>query len=220
MSTFSGVAIMISDEGNIFVVEHDNGVMTYKDIEPDSLLSCINNSLKRGRIGSGLLPKHCLSFAVNENGSKVICVLFPEEKADITFMETTYKDFPLPRLIFGFHVSKDGCISNSRLGVIEKTEIIKPDTKMYCWPLSNVSGTNICTGSNRLPKCTNLYTLASIPYLIIAMPNNLHGFSNKSNRMGMEMRELLELLKDKSQDYYYEHVLVTSGKTIKDFIGE
>ena len=220
MSTSDEVNIRLRGDGSIFVEEYKDGVKSFKAITPDSLLGCINASLSFGRVGSGLLPKNCLSFTADSDGSKDICILHPEDKADITFLNAEYKDFPLPRLVFGFKVSNEGLISSCRLGVIEDSSMIKPETKMYRWPLSNVRGTHICVGNNPLPKCksTSTYTLSSLPYLIIGIPNNLDHFSAVNNRMGLEMRELLELLKDKHQSYYYEHILVPSETTLASFI--
>jgi hypothetical protein len=218
MSTQNEIIIRIKEEGTVSVEESYNGVNSYKAILPDSLLECINKSLLRGGVSSGLLPRNCLSFTEHDNGIKDICILHPEDKADITFMETEYKNFPLPRLVFGFTISSEGRISNSRLGVIENTEMLKPDTKMYRWPLSNVGNTRICLGNNPMPKCTSLHTLGSLPYLIIAIPNNLDLFSAANNRPQAEMRELLEMLKDKQQSYYYEHILLPSGATLGDFV--
>ena len=222
MSNFNGMVIKISSEGCISVEEHSGGIVSHKDIDPDSLMGCINKSIVRGKIHSGLLPKNCLSFSKcddgSKNSSKNICIFYPEDRADITFMKTVYRGFPLPRLVFEFMVNCEDRIYNSRLGVIDVDAIIKPSMKMFRWPLSNVSNTKICLGNNPLPICKSLHTLSSIPHLIMGMPNNLDHYSCDSNRKGLQMRELLELLKDKEQSYYYEHILVPSGTTLGDFI--
>jgi len=38
--------------------------------------------------------------------------------------------------------------------------------------------------------------------------------------MGLEMRELLEFLKDKPPEYYYSDILIPSNMTLGDFITE
>ena len=50
------------------------------------------------------------------------------------------------------------------------------------------------------------------------MPNNDDHFSASHNQLKLEHRDLLEHLKDKSPDYYYEKVLIPSGRTLKNFI--
>ena len=212
------LVIRIKEDGSVAVEENQGGIKSFKAITPDSLLACINSSLLRGSVSSGLLPMGCISFTAHDSGDKEVVLLYPESKANISFLDTEYPDFPLPRLVFGFHISKEGRISSSRLGVIAADSMIKPDTKMFRYPLSNVSGFHICTGNNALPKCESLHTLGSLPYLIMAMPNNLDYFRPESNKQGLEMRELLELLKDKSPAFYYTDVLVANGKTLNDFI--
>jgi hypothetical protein len=211
--------IRISEDGKITVEKNENGVMSHKAISPDSLLDCIKTSIQRSGISSGLLPKDCLSYTEYDSGDKDICILFPRDKADITFLNTEYKDFPLPRLVFGFNINKGGRIGTCRMGIIGMDELIKPETRMYKYPFSNVSSNGvICIGNNPLPKCTSLHTLASLPYLILAIPNNLHNFQTSDNKLNLEMRALLELLINKSPAFYYSDVLIPTKKTLGDFI--
>jgi len=218
MITSDEMIIRIKSDGDVTVEEIKGGVKSYKAISPDSLLSCINKSLLRGGVASGLLPRGCLSFKAYDNGNREITMLHEPDSADISYMGTEYKGFPLPRLVFGFTVSDEGRVSNSRLGVIANDEMVKPETKMYHYPFSNVSGFHLCTGNNTFPKCESLHTLASLPYFIMAMPNNNDHFRPSNNKPGLEMRDLMELLKDKQPSYYYEHILLPSGKTLGDFI--
>jgi len=211
--------IRIDDEsGQVMVERAVGGVKSFKQIDPDALVKCINQSLLRNTVSSGLLPRGCLSFASCDDGSREVHILHPESRANITFFDAEYKDFPLPRLAFGFRIGKEGRIYSCRLGVAADDEVMKPSTKMYHYPLSNVRGTHLCLGNNVLPKCTSLHTLSSLPYLIMAMPNNLDGFSAGYNKLRLEMRDLLELLKDKDGRFYYSDVLIPSGKTLGDFI--
>ena len=60
--------------------------------------------------------------------------------------------------------------------------------------------------------------LASLPYDIMAMPNNNDHFNHSLNKPGLEMRDLLELLKDKEPAFYYSDVLIPSGRVLNDFI--
>jgi hypothetical protein len=89
---------------------------------------------------------------------------------------------------------------------------------MFVYPFSNVSGTHLCTGNNILPKCRSLHTLGSVPYYILGMDNNNDYFNPAHNKPGLEMRCLLELLRDKPPEYYYSDILLPSGKVLGDFI--
>ena len=57
--------------------------------------------------------------------------------ADITYHNTLYERFPLPKLVFGFQISEQGKVSNCRLGVVADEEL-KCSTEMFCYPFSNV----------------------------------------------------------------------------------
>ena len=50
------------------------------------------------------------------------------------------------------------------------------------------------------------------------MPNNDDHYSPEANKPQLGYRDLLEHLKDKDSAYYYSDILITSGKTLKDFI--
>ena len=55
-------------------------------------------------------------------------------------------------------------------------------------------------------------------HFILSMDNNDHSFSAANNKLGFDMRELLEHLKEKDPRYYYNSVLVSSGATLNEFI--
>jgi hypothetical protein len=69
-----------------------------------------------------------------------------------------------------------------------------------------------------LPKCESLHTLRSLPYYILAMDNNHDHFDAKLNKQGLEMRDLFELIKDKTPEFYYTGVLIQSRAALNDFI--
>jgi len=210
--------LRISDDGRVMVEREDGGVRSFKQIAPDTLLECINKSLLRDAVHTGLLPKNCLSFSSYDDGNRDIVLLHPANEADISYFGTEYKSFPLPQLVFGFRLSEEGRIGSCRLGVVDNTEMLKPETKMYHYPLSNVSGFRLCTGNNTFPKCASLHTLASLPYYIMSMPNNNDHFSPELNKLGLEMRDLLELMKDKEPNFYYSDILLPKVETLGDFI--
>lgn len=214
----SDTVIRISEDGKIIVERDLRGVRSFKQIAPDTLIQCIDRSLLRGAVHSGLLPKNCISFSGYDDGSKEVVLIYPENRADISYFGTEYKNFPLPRLVFGFKLTAEGRVSSCKLGVVENTENLKPDTKMYHYPLSNVNGFHLCTGNNVLPKCTSLHTLSSLPYYIMSMPNNNDYFKASNNKPNLEMRDLLELLKDKNSFFYYSDILIPNEAILNDFI--
>jgi hypothetical protein len=216
----SEIVIRIRDDGTVAVEDDRDGIKGFKEISPDSLLACLNSSLLRGVVSSGLLPRDCLSFTAHDNGDKNVVILHSGSRADISYYGSPYPDFPLPSLVFGFSITKENRISQCRLGVVANEKLLKPTTPMFVYPFSNVSGTRLCTGNNVLPKCRSLHTLGSIPYYILSMDNNNDHFNPSNNRQGLEMRDLLELLRDKQPEYYYSDILLPRNQTLGDFINE
>lgn len=214
----SEMVIRISEDGKITVERDLDSIKSFKQIAPDSLIQCIDRGLLRGAVYSGLLPKNCISFSAFDDGDREIVMMYPKNRADISYFGTEYKNFPLPRLVFGFNVTHEGRVRGCKLGVIENIENLKPDTKMYHYPFSNVNGFHLCTGNNVLPKCTSLHTLSSLPFYIMSMPNNNDYFQVSNNKLHLEMRDLLELLKDQNPDFYYSDILVPNDLTLNDFI--
>lgn len=196
----------------------EKGVRRCKEISYQTLVESIRGSLERESIASGLLPPGCISFQAGAGGRYITTILHPERYADVSYEGTEYKNFPLTRLVFKFEHQEGARIMRSWMGVVG-TGQLTPKTSMYHYPFSNVSGNyHLCTGSNPLPKCKNLHTLGSLPYYIISMPNNNDHFTSSRNKPKLEMRDLMELLRDKDPDYYYSDILIPDKKTVMDFI--
>ena len=214
----SELAIRIGEDERILVEETENGVKHVKFILAEDLARCVRRSTEV-KVSSGLLPEGCISYSENEAGERYVVMLYQGECADVSYYQTAYPDFPLPRLVFGFHIMEDGRIRGVRLGVVENSVFLKPSARMYRYPLSKVSGFSLCTGNNVMPRCKKLHTLASVPRFILSMPNNNDYFHPEDNRKHMELRQLFEHLKDKTPEYYYSDILVPmEGVTLKDFI--
>jgi hypothetical protein len=198
------------------------GVTRTKAVLPDDLVACFEKSIKEPkRITSGFLPENCLSVSVTA-GTKSFVIRHPALRADITYMKTVYEGFPLPRLVFGFDISRDGRVTKCRMAVVAD-EKPSPDTPLFTYPFSNVyADDGICVGAaNSLPVYKNTRALSSLPHLILALPNNDHLFSRANNRLKLGHRELLEHLADKEPSYYYEYVLTPKkGRTLNHFINE
>ncbi len=146
------------------------------------------------------------------------CLVHQESYADVSYYKTAYPRFPLPRLVFSFNINSDGRITGCDLGIIENTDFLKPTTEMYHYPFSNVSGFRLCTGNNTFPKCESLHTLGSLTYYILSMDNNNDRFAPNHNKQSLEMRDLFEMIKDKTPEFYYSDILITNGLKQNDFI--
>ena len=134
-------------------------------------------------------------------------------------MNTEYRDFPLPKLVFGFKVAGKK-IKKVYLG-ITGNGILRESSLMYTYPFSNVSKDFVlCTGGNALPEIKSPYSLSNMPDYILSLPDNDDYYNIRHNRLELGHRELMEHLADKSPEYYYSDVLIPSGKTLADFYKE
>ncbi len=211
---------IIPEDGQILVESYANGTVKCKEVQEDAFLDCIKSSIQKDQVSSGFLPLNCLHVSIHADGSKSYCLWYPRLYADISYHETAYPQFPLPRLVFAFHVDTAGKVSECRMGVVAD-ERLTMETMMFRYPFSNVSGPNgrLCIGRNTLPQYKTVHSLANLPTFLLALPNNNDSFNTLNNKLKLEYRDLLEHLKDKDPSYYYSDVLIPNEKTLKDFIG-
>lgn len=205
------------DENRIRLESRSDGIVSCKEITQAAFYDCIKNSIENEGVRSGFLPRNCFHVSVSADGGKDYCLWHPELYADVSYFGTEYQHFPLPRLVFGFQVSREGKVFRCSLGVV-KDELPTEDTPMFEYPFSNVGGFGLCTGNNPLPTYRHPRALANLPNFLLSLPNNNDSFQRKNNRLEMDHRELLNHLKSKDPAYYYTDVLVPNGKTLKDFI--
>ena len=215
------LSIHISDSAEIFVEERKNGIKSCKCISLNDLLVCIKSSIREIKpIYRAVLPKNALFYSCcPETGSFSAAMEYPYNKADITYMNTEYRDFPLPKLVFGFKVAGKK-IKKVYLG-ITGNGIQRESSLMYTYPFSNVSNDFIlCTGGNSLPEIKSPYSLSNMPDYILSLPDNDDYYNIRHNRLELGHRELMEHLADKSPEHYYSDILIPSGKTLSDFYRE
>lgn len=213
------LVLHIREDQKILLEFKEDGVVRTKVVSVDTMTNCFKDSIKGISISTGLLPEKALSFrSVIEGGKKYITLEFPEDKARIVYEGTEYPDFPIPRIVFGFSIDKNGRILSVNLGVPALGRF-NPDTPMYKYPFSNVNGFGLCTGGNELPKITSLHQLVGVMYYIISMPDNDDFYRTENNLLNLGHRDLLEHLKDKDRQYYYDNILVPmDNKALKDFL--
>ena len=213
------VVLHIREDNTIQVEIREKGTVRTKLVDIDALLDCLTESMGGIQIQTGVLPNNIISLSINED-SRYAVVEFPDAYADITYMSTTYEHFPLPRLLFGFHLESSGRISAVNLGVPALGKLTEK-TPMFYYPFSNVYRFSLCVGANSLPHIPALYSLQNLPHYILSLPDNDDRFNTQHNRLGLGHRDLLEHLRDKDRAYYYDHVLVPMpGVTLKNFISE
>ena len=212
--------LRISPTRKTFIVEvhRPGGIVTYKEISPMDVYLALNGSYySQVALSSGFLPDNCLHVSISST-EKQFVLWNPELRADVTYQNVEYLNFPIPRLVFGIRMMDNGRVVECSIGVVAD-EKPTPETAMYHYPFSNVHPDGkVCTGNNVMPRYRKLSALKHFPRYLLGLPDNDDMFSSENNRLGLGHRELLEHLKEKDPSYYYSDVLVPSGKTLQEFI--
>lgn len=212
------VIIHIKEDHTVRLEICERGKKRTKFITPDTLFECIKGSIKPETISTGILPSNIICVNSDNKGKRYAVVEYPYDRADITYMNTVYKDFPLPRLIFGFTIESSGRISGVNLGVPNLGNL-KENTQMFEYPFSNVQRFGMCTGANALPHIKSLQSLKNLPDFILSLPDNDDYYQDRHNQLKLGHRDLMEHLKDKDRQYYYDNILVPMhNSTLKNFL--
>lgn len=219
MSKISGLHFYVNDDLNIVIDDCRGETVRHKVISLNTFCKLIDKTSEVKDIQTGVLPERCISYRESQKGTKYITLEMGSTYADVTYEKTKYEHFPVPRLLYGFKLDRENKITEVSVAVADRG-VLRDDTKLYKYPFSNVSGFNMCIGSNAMPKIKQLRQLSGIPYYIFAMPDNNDRYTPSRTKLEMEYRTMLEFLKDKDVDFYYENVLIPSGKTLKDFINQ
>lgn len=217
MNNLTGLRFYINDDLNVVVDDYRGKTVRHKVISMNSLVKMVEKNIEINTVRTGVLPDRCVSYTENMDGTKYVVMDLGKFRMDLTYEKTKYEDFPIPRLLFGFVINKDFKITRVKVAVADMGPL-RETTKLYKYPFSNVSGFNMCIGSNSMPKIKALRQLNGIPYYIYAMPDNNDHYSPERTKLNMEYRNMLEFLKDKDEYYYYKKVLIPTGKTLVDFI--
>lgn len=211
-----GLNLYIDKDWNIVIDVRAGNRIRHKVITPDAFCQIVAKNVRVKAVRSGILPEDCIAFS-EKDGESFVVVELGQDTIDLTYEKTTYENFPVPRLIYGFTVDTQGKITNVYVTVADKGTL-RDDTKLYEYPFSNVNEFRMCTGDNALPEIKQLRQLSGIPGYLFSMPDNNDYYSPKQTKLNMEYRNLLEFLQDKDSDFYYTDVLIPSDKTLKDFI--
>jgi len=164
MNNITGLHLYINDDLNLVVDDHRGETVKHKVISLNTFCKMIDRSTRKMDVASGLLPERCICYRETDSGERFVAIDLGRNAADITYEQTKYENFPIPRLLFGFRMSKDNRIAEVQIAVADMGTL-RDDTRLY-----------------------------------------------------MEYCTMLEHLKDKDSAYYYENVLIPSGKTLKSFI--
>ena len=103
------VVIHLREDLSILLEIKEKGTIRTKMISVETLMDCLKGSVSGFTFSTGILPQNFVSVSVNTGKKqRYVVVEFQDERADITYRQTEFKDFPLPRLLFGFCLEESG----------------------------------------------------------------------------------------------------------------
>lgn len=217
MSNLTGLKFYVNDDLNLVVDDCRGKAIKHKVISLNTFCRMVEQNAEISDVHTGILPDRCVSYRESHDGNKFVVLDLGRFNVDIIYENTKYENFPIPRLLFGFVLDKGNQITEVKVAVADMGTL-RDDTPLYIYPFSNVKGFKVCTGANAMPKIKMLRQLTNIPYYIFAMSDNNDWYKPEKTKLKMEYRTMLEFLKDKDAKFYYENVLIKSGKTLDKFI--
>ncbi len=140
-----------------------------------------------------ILPKGTVLYQEESDGTKIVVLERERARRDVIFHNTPYSQVGHPKLLFAFLVKQD-MIWACQI-VVVKDVSIKPKTKLYRYPFSNVYSDNrACWPELTNIKIKSLFELQNLPDLFFNSPANNHLFE------GENLREWFYKLQNKDFD--------------------
>lgn len=193
-----------------------NGLRSVKFIENEDLMQAIRQHTYAPPLHSGLLPPNCI--ALTEHKEQWTVTLASDfDYCEVSYHNTQYENFPVPRILLSCTLHGDR-LQNFRLAIADQGELT-PQTVLYKSPFPNVNDFSLCVGSNAFTGYDSIRKLRTLLHRVMAVPFGDDYYRTEQTRLNLGARELFEHLKDKTPAYYYENVLISSGKTLSDFLG-
>lgn len=165
---------------------------------------------------TGLLPPTCIALSAMR-GAWEITLVSDFDRCAVSYHKTVYPNFPIPRVAVQCKVDQTGHASAFQLAVLSQGDLT-PETPLYCCPFPNVNGFSLCTGNNTLSGYDSLWKTRSLVNRVLALPFADDFYQPGHTKLHCTARELFERLHDKDPSYYYSDVLISSGKTLANFI--
>lgn len=129
----------------------------------------INKPKKEILYSSPIFPSfngvHILQHIIKDKNSEIVVLQREARPSRVAFYDDVMDDVGMSSLIFAIHLL-DGVMQKAKVMAV-KDKIIRADSKLFCYPLTNVSKLGqVCFGSNNLRN----FSLESDSF------NSLHSF--------------------------------------------
>ena len=197
------------------IIDQD-GLHRVKYIENNELMHAIRQNNYAPPMCSGLLPSNCIALTAHQE-QWTVTLASDFHYCEVSYYKTQYKNFPVPRILLSCTIEENK-LRKFRLAIADQRELT-PQTPLFRCPFPNVDEFSLCVGNNTFTGYDSIWKLQTLLYRVMAVPFGDDYYRPEQTRLNLSARELFEHLKDKTPDYYYSHVLISSGRTLSDFIG-
>jgi hypothetical protein len=128
-----------------------------------------------------ILPKGTVLYQEESDGTKIVVLERERARRDVIFHNTPYRQVGHPKLLFAFLVRQKK-IQDCQI-VAVKDVMVKPTTKLFRYPFSNVYPDNrACWPEIRSIKINHLFELQNLPDLFFNSPANNDLFQGENLR--------------------------------------
>lgn len=213
------IHIRIND-GVAEVELQENGVSIWKDLGSQALieafLKATGKVLEKAVLKTPMLPPGTLSYQeIDEDTYHLFLHVPAHRESNFAFENTRYEDVGIPNLIFRIRVSSQVVVTSS-VWCMHKKTLIAPDTRLYHWPLYNVSDSGgICLGGSNRLIVEHPWQLFRWPGYFFSQSMTAHG--TPRNNSGLEGRSLMQALSGRD---FPDEWLVPMNRTIQSVLFE
>ncbi|MGF7033509.1 hypothetical protein J2T17_004457 [Paenibacillus mucilaginosus] len=128
-----------------------------------------------------ILPKGTVLYQEESDGSRIMVMEREAAKRNVIYHKTEYKQVGHPGMLFAFKIRGERIIGCRIVAV--KDTYVKPTTKLYAYPFSNVYGdASACWPDLKSIPVTDLFQLQHLPELFFNSPANDHLFGGANLR--------------------------------------
>lgn len=158
-------------------------------------------------VSTPILPKGTVLYQEESDGTKIVVLERERARRDVIFHNTPYSQVGHPKLLFAFIVKGNRIMECQVVAVKDVT--LKPKSKLFRYPFSNVYNSNrACWPELKEINIKNLFEIQNLPDLFFSSPANNDLFE------GVNLREWFFKLQNKDFD---DKELKPLGVNVQDF---
>lgn len=163
---------------------------------------------KESIFSTPMLPPNCIHYQELIDGTQVVLLKIDSQRFNVQYHNTRFENVHYPTLLFEIRYSLNR-VTSIRCFAMDTT-MLKPDSRIYFFPFSNVYGDGQVCWQYRDIKIKDLAQVTSLPFMFLNSPTNDHLYTGKVN-----LRELYTRLQYEEFD---TSMLVPTNAKLSDLL--